>query len=344
VGAVILAAVMLKYGIARRASSHERLAPGESARRLRNIRLADTLAVLCFAVAAGLGVVGLTQNVRPVPPVVATVDDTAMRERLSAIEGRVSKTEQQLQSRHDGPDLRAYEGRLARLESRLGAVEERAAVAERRATEADRRSAATEQLAERELRTRATSVVSPKKPAASEKSAVTEKTVAPAPSGPVPVPLPAPPGASPRLNPPGREGQRVPEPSRPALPEAPKQQAGGPAATAERTSASDDDAMPAASVATAPAALREPARAPIETTPRQPGRLRTDSPPREPIPLRAEAVVPREPVRQRPEPAPQHPSFGEKLRRDWASVREHVERGGDEWRNGWRQLKSLFGQ
>ena len=341
VGAVILAIVVFKHGIAHRSSPDDNLSSEESIRLLRSIRLADTIAVLCFAVAAGLGVVGLTQNIRPTLPVIATADDTAMRERLSTLEGRLMKTEQQLPSRQDAPDLRAWEDRLARLESRLGAVEDRAAVAERRATDADRRATATERLTEREVRTRATSVAVPKKAVAPEKSAASEKTVA-VPSGPAPVPTSVPPSASPRLNPPGRDGHRGPEPSRPTSPEASRPEAGGQAASSEVPASANDDH--AASVATAPPTPREPARAPVEATPRQPGRLRTDVLPREPVAVRAESAVSREPVRQRADPASQDPSVGEKLRRDWATIREHVGRGGDEWRNGWRQLKSLFGQ
>jgi hypothetical protein len=60
--------------------------------------------------------------------------------------------------------------------------------------------------------------------------------------------------------------------------------------------------------------------------------------------LRARAdVTPREAARARPELAPPDVSFGERLRRDWATIRDHAERGGDEWRDGWRQLKRLFG-
>ena len=351
-GALVLAVVTLKHGIARRSSSEEDdLSPEESARRVRTVRLADTVAVLCFAVAAGLGVVGITQSMRTTTAAIATVDDTAMREKVSALEGRLASAEQQLQSRQDAPDMRAWEERLARLENRLGAVEDRATVAERRATEADRRAtdadrraAEAEQLTRREMRTRSMSVPPPVAPPS-------KKAGAPAVANPAAnAPASLPPGASPRLNPPGRDGLRSPElPPRPSLPE-PRQEAAGPAATSE-SPAHDESAAPTVTTLPTPAppALREPARAPADATLREPARPRTQATPREP--LRADAV-PREPARLKAEPPPREATFGDKpeatwgdkLRRDWGVIREHAERGGDEWRDGWRQIKSLFGQ
>src|SRR5437762_1115545 len=76
-GVLVLTAVTVKYGIRRRAllDGDDEGDAAELSRRQRTVRLADTMVVVCFAVAAGLGVVGMTRPAR-----VATVlpgDDAA---------------------------------------------------------------------------------------------------------------------------------------------------------------------------------------------------------------------------------------------------------------------------
>jgi hypothetical protein len=214
-GAVVLATVAVKHGFRRRVVHDDEQNPDAAACQHRIVRLADTVAVLCFAVSAGLGVVGVMQHTRAVPaPVAAT--DPAMPERMRALETRVAAAELALERHPSSPEWRAWEERLARLESRLGAVEERAVSAERRAIASEHAS-----RARRDDRPRA---------------------------------LPASP---PRAAPP--PALREPEAS--------------------------------ASPRTAPAA---------------------------------------------------DPTLGEKIRRDWETVKAHARRGGDEWRDAWGQLKGLF--
>jgi hypothetical protein len=45
----------------------------------------------------------------------------------------------------------------------------------------------------------------------------------------------------------------------------------------------------------------------------------------------------------RAEPPAAEPSLAEKLSRDWDEIKRHARRGGDDWREGWGQLKRLFG-
>jgi hypothetical protein len=171
-GAVILAIVTITHGLRRR----ETATPlADLDRRQRLLRLADTAAVVCFAVAAGLGAVGLMHQARAVPPAVAAMEDGVLIERVQALEKRLAGAELDLQARGGmlPTEWRAWEDRIARLESRLGAMEDRVAVAERR----DERP----------------------RPAP---ASTARKVVPPAPSksGPAP-PVPAPPSASPRLVP-----------------------------------------------------------------------------------------------------------------------------------------------
>src|SRR5919106_829850 len=80
-GVLVLAIVTLKHGV------HRRIPDGDdptgcSQRTFRSIRLADTVAVLCFAIAAGLGVVGLTQQTRAITTAVALGEENRLVERL----------------------------------------------------------------------------------------------------------------------------------------------------------------------------------------------------------------------------------------------------------------------
>jgi hypothetical protein len=47
-------------------------------------------------------------------------------------------------------------------------------------------------------------------------------------------------------------------------------------------------------------------------------------------------------ARPRMEAKPEDPGLGEKLRRDWDAIKRQARRGGDEWREGWAQLKRVF--
>ena len=267
VGALALVAVTLKYGFKRRDPSDPDVPPEVVARRQRTIRLADTVAVLCFAVAAGLGVVGLMQQTRDgVTPVVATVAEGPVVDRLHALEKRLSSAEGELQARGTvTPEWRAWEDRIARLESRLGAVEERAAVAERRAP--------------------APAPVAPAASAASQ------------------------PGPLKRA----AHAKRLPAP---AAPSAPPREA-------------------------LPATIATPEVAPPKAEPSAP--LAAVAAPAPPPPPASIARGPREPARPKVEaPAPADVSIAEKIRRDWEAMKRDARRGGDEWREGWDQIRRLF--
>jgi hypothetical protein len=121
-GALVLAIVTITHGLRRRATA-------DTAR----LRLADTAAVLCFAVAAGLGVVGLMHRPHAVP--VAAADDGALVERLQAVERRLASAELELQARIEAStaELRRWDERITRLEARLVAAEQRATETARRA-------------------------------------------------------------------------------------------------------------------------------------------------------------------------------------------------------------------
>ena len=43
------------------------------------------------------------------------------------------------------------------------------------------------------------------------------------------------------------------------------------------------------------------------------------------------------------EPAPPSLTLGEKIRRDWATVKDSARKGGQEWRQGWERVRGLFG-
>lgn len=272
-GALILVTVTVKHGLRRNALPDADQAPEDIARRQRTVRLADTVAVLCFAIAAGLGVVGLMQHTRAVPPPVVALDEGPVAERLAAVEKRLATAELELQSRGGAaPELRAWEDRLLQLESRLGAVEERAAIVERRAP-------------------------APKAPTPRAIAPAAAVTPRPAPRA-VPAPVPS---ASPRVA--------------PAEPVAPPVQAAVPAP--------------------------EP-RAPV-VTPEPPVASVTPPPPAVVTPRPVAAASPRrEPIPPKPQPAEESVPILEKIRRDWDEVKMNARRGGDDWREGWDQIKRLF--
>jgi hypothetical protein len=256
-GALILIAVTVRHGLKRRGLPDGDEVPEDVVRRHRTVRLADTAAVLCFAISAGLGVVGLMQHTRAVPPPGATADEGQVAERLSALEKRVASAELELQSRSGAaPESRVWEDRLVRLESRLGAVEERAAIVERRGPA----------------------------PRAPLPRAVAPAAVTPR-SAPKAVPAPVVPSASPSVPPP----ETVVPPARATAPLDPP----------------------------APAVTTEPPVASIPPARREPAQARTEA---------ADDDVP----------------ILEKIRRDWDEVKRHARRGGDEWREGWDQIKRLF--
>ena len=292
-GALVLITLTIQHGLKRRAQPDA--TPEEAAARVRLVRLADSIAVACFAVAAGLGVVGLMHHTRPTPFAHAAGNDGKVGERLHALEARLASAELTIQRRASAPELRAWEDRLARLETRLGAVEDRAAVAERRAV-------ASEQLARerREERVRVASAPPPRR-VVTPAPAASKAVAAP----PVPVP-----SASPRLAPVGGDAAHAPEPP-----------LGKPEAT-----------VPAAPTPVSSAPAPVPALGSAPSTPA-------------PGPVASAPPIPSAPQRERPrdDGSPADLPLGEKLRQDWSIIRKHVERGGDEWRDGWRQLKSLFG-
>ena len=132
-GALTLIAVTLKHGLRRRLPD-DADDSDSSARTLRSVRLADTTAVLCFAVAAGLGVIGLMQQTRALASAARTGDDRVV-EQLQALERRISRAESELQARATSAEPRAWDQRVAQLEQRVGTIENRAANPERAARE-----------------------------------------------------------------------------------------------------------------------------------------------------------------------------------------------------------------
>ena len=70
-GALILSVVTITHGLRRRETS-------DPAHRQRLLRIADAAALLCFAVAAGFATLGLTQQIRAVPPAQAAAEDGAL--------------------------------------------------------------------------------------------------------------------------------------------------------------------------------------------------------------------------------------------------------------------------
>ncbi len=250
-GALVLAVVTITHGLKRRETA-------DTAR----LRLADTAAVLCFAVAAALGVVGVMHPPHVVPAV-AAADDGALVERLHALEKRLASAELELQARAGAStaEWRTWDERLTRLESRLGAVEQRAT-------------------------------------------------------------LPPRPAEPPRATPASTELKSAP-PARPvsALPAPPLPSAS--------TSPMPDVVAPA-DVAVSPA---PPVKAPVVASP--------PPAPRETRQARVEpSARPKPPARV--EPPVEEPSLGTKLRRDWAEIKRQASRSGDDFREGWDQLKRLF--
>ena len=278
-GALVLVVVTFQHGIKRRDSADED--PARAAARARLTRLADTTAVLCFAVAAGLGVTGMAQQARlPGGASAGAGDDGALAERVKTLEARVAAADEARARAAPAPDFREWDERLTRLETRLGAVEDRAAVAERRAL-------ASEQLARERRDERA------------------------------------------RVAPPASPSRRVP--------------VSAPAASAA--------APPAPAVVTkpAPAPIVKPAPAPVlpppppgpsaspRTTPVAPEAVVAPEPP---APVRPDITA--APPRPRAPGPPEEPSLGEKSRHDWETVKREARRGGEDWRQGWQQLRRLF--
>jgi hypothetical protein len=71
----------------------------------------------------------------------------------------------------------------------------------------------------------------------------------------------------------------------------------------------------------------------------------TVAPPPAVAPPRSASVTPPRPASAappRPAPAERDLPILEKIRRDWDEVKTHARRGGDEWREGWDQIKRLF--
>ena len=124
-GALVLAWAALKQGLRRRHVSDEGVVDDGTARM---VRLADTIAVLCFAVSAGFGVIGLVQKTQP-PGAVAVVDSGEIVDRLREVERRLTSAELQLRVRAAAVQQSGWEGQVAELQERLAAVEARVAAA-----------------------------------------------------------------------------------------------------------------------------------------------------------------------------------------------------------------------
>ena len=299
-GTLVLLAVTLKYGIRRRIAGDgdENAAP--PARVLRSIRLADTAAVLCFAVAAAFGAIGLTQQTRTLAAGART-DDGRLLERLQVLERRIWRAEADLQMRAATPEPSGWDERVTRIERRLGTVEDRAANAERLARE------------RRDERSSAAVATTPRRsvPISAPVTRVPEPAASVIPS--------ASPGAA---APSHRQIAREPKPqaefrSLPAVASVssvPPASAGPPSAAV----------VPPRAEATTPVAVPAPVVAPASVAAAPP------TPPRDVTPSRAPA-----PVRE--------PSFAEQVASGWETLKRDVQRGGDEWVEGWRRMRRVFG-
>ena len=126
-GALVLVAVAITHSLKRGPFSGGDPAPEDRARRQRIVRLADTFALLCFAVSTGLAIVAVTHQVRATSLAVAARDVGEILVRLEALETRLMGVEMQQQA---GARLAAESGagqeRIGRLERRIDAVEARA--------------------------------------------------------------------------------------------------------------------------------------------------------------------------------------------------------------------------
>jgi hypothetical protein len=133
-GALVLVTVTVKHVLRRRPEPGIEDMPEEPSPPHRVVRFADTAAVLCFAISAGLAVMGLMEQSRAIPPAVAaTRDDGQIGERLEALERLVAE-EREAQARTRALlDPQMWQERFARFERRFSALEERAAMLERRA-------------------------------------------------------------------------------------------------------------------------------------------------------------------------------------------------------------------
>ena len=143
VGALLSAAtgaLVLAWVVVNRWRTSEEDVADDSAPR--PARVARAIALLCFAVAAGFGVIGLVQQ-RPASPgeTTAVTDATELVVRLRAVEQRLTSAEQQLRLRGavaQEPGAMAqqpiamaqqpggWEAQLAEIQNRLAAMEARA--------------------------------------------------------------------------------------------------------------------------------------------------------------------------------------------------------------------------
>ena len=115
-GVVVLVLTTAKHGLTRR----------RSRRGDRGVRVADTAAVLCFALSAGFGVLGLMLHTRGLDSSSATQD--RLLERLTAVEKRVETAESQLaRNARTVMNTSPSEPRTAHIESRSDGVDDRSA-------------------------------------------------------------------------------------------------------------------------------------------------------------------------------------------------------------------------
>ena len=326
-GALILSVVTIAHGLRRHESS-------DPARRQRLLRIADAAALLCFAVAAGFGTVGLMQQIRAVPPAQAAVDDSVLAERLQALEKRVASAELELQARSgiSASEWRAAEDRLATLEAQLHAMEQRvAAVSDRE-----------------ELRRVTPPAVRKTEPPVRAKPAAA--TPAPAST----LPRPTPPAVAPL------DGPATSSVSAPTVTPVPRDMPVPRVDPQARVEPPPPLRMEPSVRMEAPARTEPPTR--MEAPMRMEPPVRTESSVRTEPPIRPEPPARVESPRAAPEPMsrvdqpravvePPAPadrpaedrSLGAKLGRDWDEIKRQARRGGDELREGWDQLKRLFG-
>ena len=123
-GVVVLATVTLRHALRRRASG----AHGGSELRESAVpanRRSDVVALLCFAIAAGLSVVALVHHTR-VSESRARANDGALVQRIEALEQRMTSAEARSASPPPVVDPAPWAERLTRLERRVATLEGRA--------------------------------------------------------------------------------------------------------------------------------------------------------------------------------------------------------------------------
>ena len=136
-GTLILITVAVTHSLKRFDTSHGDPTPKQRARQARVVRLADSCALLCFAVSAGLAFVAVMQQARATSLAVAPRDGGEIMQGLRALESRVAQVERQQQAGGVvATEASTGEDRIAQLERRIDAVEARATPAASRVPKA----------------------------------------------------------------------------------------------------------------------------------------------------------------------------------------------------------------